>query len=37
MLEGKADTRQVTASELSAVRCIVETCIANLDVAWTSA
>lgn len=37
MLEDKADTQQVTASELSAVRCIVETCAASLDAAWASA
>ena len=37
MLEDKADNQQVTASELSAVRCIVETCAANLDAAWASA
>lgn len=37
MLEDKADTQQISASELSAVRCIVETCAANLDAAWTSA
>ena len=37
MLEDKADNQQVTASELSAVRCIVETCAANLDAAWARA
>ena len=37
MLEGKAGNQQITASELSAVRCIVETCTANLDATWTSA
>ena len=31
MLEDKADNRRITASELAAVRCIVETCAANLD------
>lgn len=31
-LEDKADNQQITAVELSAVRCIVETCAANLDV-----
>lgn len=30
MLENKADTQRITASELAAVRCIVETCAANL-------
>lgn len=34
MLEDKADVRQVTASELSAVRCIVEACAADLEGAW---
>ena len=37
MLEDKADTQRITASELSAVRCIVKTCAADLDAAWTSA
>lgn len=32
MLEDKADSEQITASELSAVRCIVETCANDLDV-----
>lgn len=31
MLEDKADSQRITASELAAVRCIVETCAANLD------
>lgn len=31
MLEDKADTEQITASELAAVRCIVETCASDLD------
>ena len=31
MLEDKADSEQITASELSAVRCIVETCASDLD------
>ena len=30
MLEDKADNQRITASELAAVRCIVETCAANL-------
>ena len=37
MLEDKADTEQITASELAAVRCIVETCAADLDAAWANA
>lgn len=37
MLEDKADDHRITASELSAVRCIVETCAADLDKAWASA
>lgn len=31
MLEGKADIQRITASELAAVRCIVEARTANLD------
>ena len=31
MLEDKADSGQITASELSAVRCIVEDCASDLD------
>lgn len=34
MLEDKADNQQITASELAAVRCIVEACAADLDRAW---
>ena len=30
MLEDKADNQRITASELVAVRCIVEACAANL-------
>lgn len=30
MLEDKADSQRITASELAAVRCIVETCAMNL-------
>ncbi len=30
MLEEKADDEQITASELAAVRCIVEDCACNL-------
>lgn len=30
MLEDKADNQRMTASELAAVRCIVEACAANL-------
>lgn len=33
MLEDKADNQRTTASELAAVRCIVETCASDLDVA----
>ena len=32
MLEDKADGVQITAAELAAVRCIVETCASDLDV-----
>lgn len=31
MLEDKADSTQITAAELAAVRCIVETCASDLD------
>ena len=31
MLEDKADNQQITAAELAAVRCIVETCASDLD------
>ena len=33
MLEDKADNQRITASELAAVRCIVETRASDLDVA----
>lgn len=33
MLEDKADNQRITASELAAVQCIVETCASDLDVA----
>ena len=33
MLEDKADNQRITASELAAVRCIMETCASDLDVA----
>ena len=32
MLEDKADSEQITASELSAVRCIVDACASDLNV-----
>ena len=32
MLEDKAESEQITAAELAAVRCIVETCASDLDV-----
>ncbi|WP_241156400.1 hypothetical protein [Adlercreutzia sp. ZJ305] len=31
MLEDKADRKQITAAELAAVCCIVETCASDLD------
>lgn len=37
MLENKADSEQITAAELAAVRCIVETCAGNLNVALEQA
>lgn len=32
MLEDRAGREQITAAELAAVRCIVETCASDLDV-----
>lgn len=37
MLEDRADSERITAAELAAVRCIVETCAGNLDVALEQA
>lgn len=37
MLEDRADSQRITASELAAVRCIVETCAADLDREWEGA
>ena len=37
MLEDKAGGEPVTASEIAAVRCVVESCAADLDAAWESA
>lgn len=37
MLEDKADRGTVTAAELAAVRCTVESCAAALDAAWQEA
>lgn len=34
MLEDKAGSEPVTASEIAAVRCVVESCAADLDAAW---
>ncbi len=31
MFEDKADSEQITAAELAAIRCTVETCASNLD------
>lgn len=37
MLEDKADNQQTTAAELAAVRCIVEACESDLDMALEQA
>lgn len=34
MLEDKASSKPVSASEIAAVRCVVESCAADLDAAW---
>ena len=34
MLEEKADGGRVTPSEIAAVRCVLESCAAELDEAW---
>ena len=34
MLEEKADGGRVTPSEIAAVRCVLESCAADLDAAW---
>ena len=37
MLEEKADGGRVTPSEIAAVRCVLESCAAELDGAWARA
>ena len=37
MLEEKADGGRVTPSEIAAVRCVLESCAAELDGAWAEA
>ena len=37
MLEEKADGGRVTPSEIAAVRCVLESCAAELDGVWKSA
>lgn len=37
MLEEKADGGRVTPSEIAAVRCVLESCAAELDGAWSEA
>lgn len=37
MLEDKADNQRIAASELAAVRCIVETCASDLDMVLNQA
>lgn len=37
LLEDKADREAVTAAELSAVRCVVESCAQALDASWQDA
>ena len=34
LLEDKADREAITAAELSAVRCVVESCAQALDASW---
>ena len=31
LLEDKADNQQITASELAAIRCVIESCAKSLD------
>ena len=37
LLEDKADNKQITAAELAAVRCVVESCAQALDASWQEA
>ena len=37
MLEEKADCQRIAPSEIAAVRCVVESCAAELDEAWAEA
>ena len=37
LLEDKADRETITAAELSAVRCVVESCAQVLDASWQQA
>lgn len=37
LLEDKADREAITAAELSAVRCVVESCAKSLDDSWQGA
>ena len=37
LLEDKADREAITAAELSAVRCVVESCAKSLDASWQGA
>ena len=37
LLEDKADREAISAAELSAVRCIVESCAKSLDASWQGA
>ena len=37
MLEEKAGSESVTPSEIAAVRCVLESCAAELDGAWARA
>ncbi|MBQ9042147.1 MAG: hypothetical protein IJ111_04960 [Eggerthellaceae bacterium] len=37
LLEDKADRQAITAAELSAVRCIIESCAQALDASWQQA
>ena len=37
LLEDKADNKKITAAELAAIRCIVESCAQALDASWQEA
>ena len=37
LLEDKADRETISAAELAAVRCVVESCAESLDASWQEA